>query len=203
MTITLPVALRDKATKINELRTKGSVPAVVYGPKQEPINISLDAKVFEKVCKEAGESTVIELAGLVKPIEVLIKNVDFNPVKQQTLHVDFYAIEKGKEMTVCVPLEFINEAPVEKDKIGSVTKVLHEIEVTCVSSDLPSHIDVDLSTLVSVEDKIHIKDLKLAKGVTVHLSPEDIVVVVTETNSEEVSESEVEMNENIGIVNKK
>lgn len=198
MTITLPVTSRDEATTIDKLRANGGVPAVVYGPKQEPINISLDAKVFDKIRKAAGESTIVELTGLAEPIEVLIKGVDFNPLKQQVMHVDFYAIERGKEMTVHVTLEFIGEAPVESTKEGSVTKVLHEVEVTCMPKNLPSHIDVDLSTLVSVSDKIHIKDLKVAKGVTLLADPEDSVAVVTAAKSEghadEEAEAGVDMN---------
>lgn len=190
MTITLPIISRDEAVSINKLRDNGSVPAVIYGPKQEPINISLDAKAFDKLRKTSGESTIIELTGLDKPIEVLIKGVDFNPMKKQVMHVDFYAIERGKEMTVHVALEFTGEAPVEHTKEGSVTKVLHEVEVTCMPNNLPSHIEVDLSTLITVEDKIHIKDLKVGKGVTILADAEDSVVVVTPAKSEVEAEEE-------------
>lgn len=200
MTITLPVTSRDEATTIDKLRVSGNVPAVVYGPKQDPINVTLDSKVFDKVRKTAGESTIIELTGLAEPIEVLIKGVDFNPIKQQVMHVDFYAIERGKEMTVHVALEFIGEAPVEHTKEGSVTKVLHEVEVTCMPKNLPSHIDVDLSALVSVSDKIHIKDLKVAKGVTIQADPEDSVAVVTAAKSEGHADEEAEVKVDIEAI---
>lgn len=179
MTITLTATERDKATTVDSLRANGNVPAVVYGPKQEPIAISLDAKAFNKVRKEAGESTIVELTGLKDTIEVLIKQVEFDPVKQQIVHVDFYALEMGKEITTHIKLEFIGEAPAEESKIGNVNKVLHEVEVTCKPKDLPNHIDVDLSTLVTLEDKIHVSDLNIPKGVTVNTEAEDSVVVVS------------------------
>ncbi len=199
MTITLPVASRDEATTVDKLRASGGVPAVVYGPKQEAVHISLDAKVFDKIRKEAGESTIVELTGLDKPIEVLIKGIDFNPMKQQVMHVDFYAIERGKEMTAHVALTYIGEAPVEHAREGSVTKVLHEVEVTCMPSKLPSHFDVDLSVLVSVEDKIHIKDLKVEKGVTINADPEDPIAVVSAAKSSGSSDDEEESETNVDM----
>ncbi|MCA9355418.1 50S ribosomal protein L25 [Candidatus Kaiserbacteria bacterium] len=196
MTITLSVTKRDEATTTDKLRANGIVPAVVYGPKQEPVHIAIDGREFDKVRKEAGESTIVELTGLEKPIEVLIKEVDFNPLKQQIMHADFYAIERGKEMTVHVGLEFIGEAPVESSRAGSVTKVLHEIEVTCLPRNLPSHIDVDISSLVEVTDKIHVSDLNIPEGVTVEGDLDDIVAVVSvtkETSEEEDTDSSVDM----------
>lgn len=197
MTITLAVTARDESVKAEVVRKNGDVPAVVYGAKQEPISITLSAKEFEKVRKEAGESTIVQLAGLTSPVEVLIKSVDFHPVKQYVTHVDFYAFEIGKEMTTHVALEFIGEAPVEESKAGSITKVLHEIEVTCLPSNLPSHIDVDISSLVNVEDKIHISDLKAPQGVVIEGDPEDPVVVVSAaretTDDEDEASTEIDM----------
>jgi len=194
MTISLAVTARDESTKAEAVRLSGDVPAVVYGPKQAPIAITLPGKEFEKVRKEAGESTIIELTGLEEKIEVLMKEVAFSPVKQLVTHVDFYAIERGKDITTNIALEFIGEAPVEEAKEGTVTKVMHEVEVTCRPSVLPSHIDVDISVLKSVEDKIHVSDLKVAEGVHINAEPEDVVAVIS------VAREEVEEDEDPGEV---
>ncbi len=178
MTMTLAVTQRDISKGLETLRANGGIPAVIYGPAQAPIAVALDGKVFDKVLKEAGESTVLQLTGLAAPVEVLIKNVDFNPVKQRVAHVDFYAVEKGKMITTHVALHFVGEAPVETSGAGSVNKVIHEVEVTCQPADLPNHIDVDLSVLRSVEDKIHVSDLGLPASVKVSAAPEDPVAVV-------------------------
>lgn len=190
MTMTLAVTERDNSKRLEVLRANGSVPAVIYGPAQPPISVMLDGKVFEKVLKEAGESTVLELTGLKSPVEALIKDVDFDPVKQRINHVDFYAVEKGKEITAPVILHFIGEAPVEESRAGSVTKVIHELEVTCKPADLPNHIDVDLGMLKSVEDKIHVSDLAIPAGVKVHATPEDLVAVVSATRQTPASAEE-------------
>ncbi len=192
MTMTLAVTERDQSTNLNTLRANGQIPAVIYGPKQDSVAVVIDDKAFNKVRKEAGESTMITITGLKEPVEVLIKDVDFNPLKQLVTHVDLYAVERGKAMTTSVPLHFINEAPVEESKAGSVTKVLHEVEVTCMPSNLPNHIDVDLGMLKAVEDKIHVGDLQLPTGVTVNTTAEDPVAVVSaarQTVSEDTEEA--------------
>lgn len=188
MTISLAVTKRDDSKKLGALRAAGDMPGVVYGPKQEPITIAMSQKDFDKVLEEAGESTIVELTGLEKPIEVLIKDVDFDPAKRGYRHVDFYAIERGKEMTVNVPLEFIGVAPAEKSGVGTVTKVLHEIEVTCRPSLLPAEIEVDLSVLVDEESIIHVSDLKVAEGVVIENEGDETVAVVS-VAKEEVDEA--------------
>ena len=181
MTVTLDVAKRSASAKA--VRHEGNIPAVIYGPKQEPISISLSKTIFEKVLKEAGESTVINLKGLGEDIEVLIHDVSFSAEKGGVMHADFYALEKGKEITIHVPLEFIGEAPATKNG-GSLTKVLHEIEVTCKPSVLPQHIDVDVSVLDDFEKQIHVRDLVVPAGVKIENDADDVVALVQEVQEE-------------------
>lgn len=194
MTISLTVEKRgDKAESADALRNKGILPGIVYGPKQEAISLAVDKKAFEKVLQEAGESTIVNLEGLDAATEVLIHDVAFDPAKGGVTHVDFYAIERGKELTVDVALEYVGEPPVEKTG-ATANKVLHEIEVTCLPRNLPSHIEVDLSVLVDEESAIHVKDLNIPEGVTVENDPEDVVVNVSEAREEEPEEvAEVDM----------
>jgi large subunit ribosomal protein L25 len=191
MTITLAVTERDTSTATKTLRANGEIPAVVYGPKQDAVHVAMSSKDFDKVRKEAGESTIVELSGLKEVIEVLIKDIDFNPVKQEIAHVDFYAIERGKEMTTSIALEFIGESPIEASNKGMVNKILHEVEVTCMPKDLPGHIEVQLNTLVTLEDKILIKDLKVGTGVTLTADAEDTVAIVSALK-EQAEEDQVE-----------
>ncbi len=193
MTITLKVSKREETGKrLAKLRASGQLPAVVYGPKHEAINISLDGKEFEKIFREAGESSVMVLTGVGEDAEVLVQDVAYDPVKGQMQHVDFYAIEKGKEVTVNIPLEFVGEAPAIKSG-GSLTKALHEIEVTCKPSALPHEIIVDVSSLVTFEDHIRVKDLNIPAGVKVENDPEDTVAVVSEAKEEPVEPVAVDL----------
>jgi len=185
MSIQLEVKKREGSAQTT--RAEGNLPAVVYGPKQEPISIMIDQAVFEKTLQQSGESTIINLTGLDEDIEVLIHDVAFNAGKGGVDHVDFYAIERGKELTVNVTLEFVGEAPVEKTG-ATVTKAMHELEVTCRPSVLPSHIEVDVSTLTEEGSQIYVKDLSIPADVTVSVEADTVVATVSAAREEEPEE---------------
>jgi len=163
------------------------IPAVVYGPKQVNLSITVERKEFEKIFKEAGESSVITLKGLEKPLDVLIHDVAFNAVRSEVQHIDFYALEVGKELTTDVPLEFIGESTVEKIG-GMINKILHEVKVTCQPTDLPHNIEVDISTLTEIDDKILVSDLIIPKGVKIDTPANEVVVIVAKEREEEPEE---------------
>ncbi|HEX9608817.1 MAG TPA: 50S ribosomal protein L25 [Candidatus Paceibacterota bacterium] len=177
---------RDKIGKaVRGLRKEGKLPAIFYGPKETTTPIAVSAKEFGKVWHEAGESAVIELSGVDETKEVLIHEVDVDPVTGAPRHADFYVIEKGKKVTVSVPLEFIGVSPAVKDLGGILVKVLHEIEIEVMPKDLPHDIRIDISTLVNFESQIKIKDLKLPESAEVLDDLEEVVALVSEAKEEE------------------
>lgn len=186
MTLRLEVEKRE-ASNNTDLRATGKIPAVVYGPKQEPISIAVDKFQFEKLLHEAGESTIVTLAGAGDDIEVLIHDVSFDAARGGAEHADFYAIERGKELTTNVALEFVGEAPVEKTG-ATVNKALQDVEVTCRPSVLPSHIEVDLTKLATEEDQIHVSDLVVPEGVTINTDAEAAVATVAAARKEDLEE---------------
>lgn len=170
-----------------KLNLKESIPGIIYGPKQEPIAVIVGRKEFEKTFKTAGEATVISLQGLPKAVDVLVKDVTFAPIKGGIVHVDFYALEVGKEIITHVPLHFTGEAPAAL--LGAViNKVLKEVTVSCQAGDLPAHIDVDLALLATLEAKIKVGDLVAPKGVKISEAT-DVVVAIAEAVVEEVAEA--------------
>lgn len=193
MTFTLEATPRTlTGKKVAGLRATGTLPAVVYGPKHAPALLSLTKLDFDKVFKEAGESSVITLTGLEKPIDVLIHDVAFDARKGGIVHVDFYAIEKGKKITVNVPLHFTGEAPALKLG-GTLTKVLHEVEVEADPTKLPKEILVDVSTLVDFESRIRVSDLSVPAGVTITASAEDIVALIQHVAEEKEEVAPLDM----------
>lgn len=194
MTLSLHVTPRDEKQSTKSVRASGSIPAIVYGPKQPSVSVTLEKKEFDALFKQAGESTIVVLQGLKKPVEVLIHDVDFSPTKGGIQHVDFYAVEAGKEITTNVTLEFVGESPVEKVG-GMVSKIMHEVEVVCMPSVLPAHITVDISTLVDIDQKIHVSDLVLPKGVTIENDPTDVVALTVSGGAEEEAAAEGEATE--------
>lgn len=187
MTISLSAEKREKTGKTSRpLSREGSVPAVVYGPKQEATAITLSAKEFERVLKQAGESSVIELSGVGEPLQVLIHDVDLDPITNVPRHADFYAIEKGAKVEVAVQLVFVGESPAVKAG-ANLVKVLHEVEIEAEAANLPHEITVDISVLANVGDQIHARDLAMPSGVTLMTDGEEVVALTQEV-IEEVEE---------------
>lgn len=189
MTFSLVVENRaERGKKLNALRNAGKLPAVLYGPKEaETTALTIDKKAFNILLKDAGESSLITLTGLSVPKDVLIQDVAFDAERGGVTHVDFYAVEADKEITVHIQLEFIGEAPAVKLG-GTLTKVLHEIEVSCLPKNLPQHISVDVTALVDFEKQIHVSDLAIPDGVTLKTDKEDVVALVQAVKDEVIAE---------------
>jgi large subunit ribosomal protein L25 len=172
-----------------KLSKEGLMPAVVYGPKQEAVSIALSLLEFKRILRDEGESSVIELSGLGKAtMQVLIHDVDRDPVTSVPRHADFYAIEKGAKVEVAVPLSFIGESAAVKAG-ANLVKVMHELEISADAADLPHEIEIDISVLAEVGDQIHVSDIKLPKGVIAQVEGEEVVALVQEVAVEEETES--------------
>ncbi len=183
--ITLTAKAREEKGKRSQaLLQTGFMPAVVYGPKQESTPITLSSKEFEKVFRTAGESSVIELSGVgAGTLQVLIHDVDHDPVTHVPRHADFYAIEKGAKVEVAVPLMYVGESAAVKEG-HNLVKVLHELEIEAAPADLPHEIEVDISILAKVGDQIHVSDIKLPKGVALKIDAEEVVALIQEVQEE-------------------
>jgi len=185
MTISLTATKREETGKdAKGLLSTGTMPAVVYGPKQESIALSLPLRDFEKVLRDAGESSVIELSGLGAPLQVLIHEVDRDPVTHVPRHADLYAIEKGAKVEVAVPLTYVGESPAVRAG-ASLVKVLHELEIEAEAANLPHDIEVDISGLLEVGAQIHVSDLKLPTGVVSQVDADQVVALIQEVEIEE------------------
>ena len=202
--------------KVKTLRKKGIIPAILYGTKIKSAPLEVDYKEFEKVYTEAGESTIIKLkikgkkaqptAGQPKADKnVLIYDVVKDPITDKFVHADFYAVQMDKLITTEVPLIFEGESPAVETEEGVLIKSIIGIEVEALPVDLPREIRVDISTLKTFDDSIHIKDLKVSESVKILAEPEKVVASVTPPRSEEELaaleekvEEEVEEVEKIG-----
>ena len=184
---------------VRALRSEGKMPAVVYGAKDKTLSIEVSSKDFARVLKDAGESTVVQLSvdGTVK--DVLIHEVDLDPVTHVPRHADFYAIQKGQKVEVEVPLEFIGIAPAVKELGANVVKILHEVEVEAEATNLPHALTVDISTLTTLESYIAAKDIVLPKGVVLAGDPEEVVVNVAMPEEEPEEPVAAPDMESIGI----
>lgn len=179
---------REGGVALATLREAGNIPAVFYSKKVPSTPIAVPRAAFKKIWKDAGESSVVTLGLDGKNIDVLIHDIAFDSVRDEPIHIDFYAVDKDTKVTVSVPLEFVGESAAVKNLGGTLVKVLHEIEVEGLPKDLPHDIKVDIGALETTESHITIADLALPNGVTAKNAADETVALIT-VQKEEVEEA--------------
>lgn len=177
--ISLAATARDRAGKgtARAARREGLVPAVIYGNKEKPVMISLDYTKFNRELHRPGFFThlfEITLDGATH--RVLPRDVQLDPVYDRPLHVDFLRVGETTEITLKVPVEFVNVETCPGLKKGGVLNVVrHDIEVYALASNLPEKIIVDLAGF-EVGASIHISSVKLPEGVRPTITDRDFTV---------------------------
>jgi len=162
------------------LLSTGILPATVYGKTIDPLSIQVSMDEFIHMVKQTGETGLINLTvdGIVHP--VLIKNVGRNPVSSLPNHVEFHQVNLKEKIHANVPIVISGESLAIKEKIGTLLQLLNEIEVEALPTDLPEHIEVDISNLAQVNDHIMVNELSMPDGVTLLTDPEIMVVKIGE-----------------------
>ena len=183
--VTITAKKRDVKESLSRLRSSGSIPAVFYGPKEDSTPISLDYIQFNKILTENGESSVVSLVGEAGEHDVLIHEIQRDPVSGKISHIDFYVMEKGKKVKVNVPVEFIGVSPAIKDLGAILVKVMHEVEVEAMPKDLPHNLEVDISKIVDLDSPVTAGDIKLPSGVALVTEAEEIVALAKMPKEEE------------------
>ncbi|MQR00372.1 50S ribosomal protein L25/general stress protein Ctc [Glaciimonas soli] len=150
------------------LRNAGQTPAIVYGGTEAPVNLALDHNaLYHALKKEAFHSSILDLEIDGKSQPVLLRDFQVHAYKQLVLHVDFQRVDATQAIHVKVPLHFVNAevSPAVKLSAGIISHVMTDLEISCLPTNLPAHIEVDLSGL-EVGHSIHLADVKLPNGVT-------------------------------------
>ena len=199
--IALSAKTRKEGEKAEILRKQGKIPAVLYGPGVKNISLEVDLKEFDKVFKEAGESSLIGLTVDSKKYSVLIHDVETDYMSQNPLHVDFYQPKLDEEITAAIPLVFEGESLAVKDLGGTLVKNIHELEVRSLPQNLPHEIKVSLEKLKSFEDTITVKDLSLPENVKAVKGLDEIIALVAQPQKVE-EELEKPIEENVEGVEK-
>jgi large subunit ribosomal protein L25 len=189
--MTPEITLQEKDASItNEmLRTSGKLPVIYYGNGKEAVQGVVEYVDFLKLYREAGESTMITLKTAKGNLDALVQDFQKDAISGKLLHVDFKLVEAGKPIEVTVPLEFVGTSPAAKSGLGTVTKALHEIDIKVLPKDLPHSITVDISSLVTADDQILVKDIKVPNTITVLTDAESAVVVIAAIKEETGEES--------------
>ncbi|MGD0336230.1 MAG: 50S ribosomal protein L25 [Candidatus Omnitrophota bacterium] len=185
-----------KKGKVKDLRQAGFIPAVVYADGKESLPLKVSHEMLLKLVHQHRiEGVVINVRikddKKAKSRPCLIKEVQYDPVYGEIIHVDFNEISLTKEIKINVPVVAKGEPAGVKQEGGSLEHILWEIEVECLPTNIPKNIEVDVSQL-KIGDSIHIKDIVFPEGIKVLNEPEAIVLSVAAPMKEEVVAPPVE-----------
>jgi large subunit ribosomal protein L25 len=165
-----------------KIRAQGWTPAIIYGKRKSPLPISFNTNNFLKMVHgEAHENMLfkLEIKGQKSKdvSNVIIKEMQFDPVKGTLLHVDLFEVSMDQTIEVHVPIETINEAIGIKEEGGLLDHVAREILVECLPNNLPERIEVDVSNL-RLGEAIHIRDIEFPVGVKPTENPDKVILTI-------------------------
>ena len=184
--IMLDVQVRDEigSRRIKRIRRENFLPAVVYGSKQKPTLIKVDRRAYERIRRaHQGERIIFRLNVLdgqkkLKDYSVIVKEEQQHPVNEEVLHIDFNRISLKEKIEIKVALH-AKGVPVGVAKDGgSLDHVLWELDIICLPTQIPHHIDVEVGHL-EIGDSVHVKNIVLPEGITTKHDPQAIVFTVS------------------------
>ena len=161
--------VRDSSGKgvARSLRSSGRVPAIIYGHGREPQSLSIDTRELEKLLSHiSAENTVIDLTVDGKSARTLIREIQRHPFKRQILHVDFQELVAGEKIIVRVPIVLMGVPDGVRMDGGMLDQTLRELEVEVDPSNIPNHVEVDVTEL-HIGSSVHVSDITLPEGVEI------------------------------------
>ena len=166
MDATLEAVKREgrRKNEANRLRASGKMPAVFYGPGKggktgDALAVTVDPKAVLRILhSDSGANTLINLKVDGRETRVMLREYQLDPVTHQLLHADFYELAMDKAITVTVPIQLNGESKGVKQQGGLLDFVTRDIEVECLPTDIPEHIDVDVTELM-LHQSIRVRDL--------------------------------------------
>lgn len=199
--LTLNAEIRAKEVTTSELKSLKKLAWVVYWKNQESILLTMEYSDFLKTFRKSWESNIINLKVWKENIEVLVHDIQHNPISWDYIHIDFYAITRWQVLTTNIPLNFVGTSDAVKEG-AIVEEQLKELEVKCLPKNLVDSFEVDLSNLKEFGDSIRVSDITIdTEKFEVLTNLDDVIVmaskpkVVTETDDEEPSTEEAETEE--------
>jgi large subunit ribosomal protein L25 len=191
--MTLAAVKREQAGKSSAraARREGLIPAVIYGDSKPALSVTLNANTFRKLVNSTGifsQMLNVQIDG--ENNDVLTRDIQFHPVTDVPLHVDFLRIAKGSKIAVMVAVEFINEDKSPGLKTGGILNVVrHEVELNCPAAAIPESIVVDLDG-TTIGDSIHISAIQLPDDVEPTITDRDFTVATIAAPAAEVEETD-------------
>lgn len=184
--VTLEVKIRDKNIKASDYLKQGMIPVEFYGRGIENKSLKVDYQTFRRLYNKAGSNTVIELdVDGKEKVKALVHEVDYHPVNDSIMHVDFINVRMDEEIHTSIPLKGHGVAPAVKELAGILVTNLNEVEVKCLPGDLIHLIEYSIEPLVDFHSYVRVKDLQIPGTIKVLTDPETIVASVVAPKVEE------------------
>ena len=190
--LSLEVSLREQIgkTQVGKLRKASLIPAVLYGKSKKGISLSIMKKNLNTLLHGARlENAIIKLKIVdkekVKEVHTLVKDIQFDPVEDSILHIDFNEISLTETIKIKVPLTPKGEPVGVKQDGGSLEHLLWELDIECLPTQIPKEIGVDVSAL-KIGEGVHVKDIIPPTGINILIDPEILVFSVAAPVKEEV-----------------
>lgn len=179
-TVSLSASVRADTGKgaARKIRQEGNIPSVIYGHGREPQSLLTNARETERLLKGiATSATVIELSIEGKVARTLIREIQRHPFKRHIMHIDFQELVAGETVSMRCPIAFVGVADGVRHEGGLLDQIMHELHIEVDPSNIPNHIDVDVSAL-KLGKSLHVGDLKLPAGIKVLDDAANTVCVV-------------------------
>jgi large subunit ribosomal protein L25 len=178
---------RDKIDKASRsaLRKEGKVPAIFYSKHHEPLPVQFSERAIHPLVFTSKTSLITLNVEGHEELDCIIKEVQFDPVTEKIVHIDLLGLKKGEKIQIEVPVKLIGNAIGIKEG-GILQHTLHKVEIECLPSDIPEHLEIDVANL-KLGQAIHAGDLKFDNFILLN-SPEAIIAAVTHPKVEQVAE---------------
>jgi len=188
----LNAAVREEIGKerVKKLRNKGLIPAIFYHHGEEPVNLTVQVLEFNRILRSGNK--IIDLQIDKKKKKVLIRDIQFHPVTDAVMHVDFQGVQLSEMIHVSVPMKFIG-TPVGVREGGLLETLMHEVEIKCMVSNVPHEIEVDVAGLDKGKG-LYISDLKM-EGIEFLAADDAMVVMVSAVAGSADTDAEAEAEE--------
>jgi len=187
-TLEIQVNTRQPGTKhqARRLRREGKIPAILYGPKVQPVPLELNKKEFSTRVAGLEGSHLVRLKSASTTLAdkvALVKAMQYHPISGEVIHADFYEVDLTAKIQVAVPLHFVGKAA-GVVRGGILQPIVREIQVECLPLDIPEFFNVEVSAL-DIGDSIHIEELPMPEGVTAVFESDFALVTVATPTVEE------------------
>jgi len=179
--------------KVKQLRAQGLMPLVVYGHRVEPLHIQAsEFEVKRTIAATGGQLIALRVEGENEPRMVLARDVQRDAIKGNLLHADLYQVDMAETVQVDVPLALVGEARLVATGQAILATMMNSVEIECLPGDIVQSIEVDISSLVEMDDAIHVRDLSVPEGITILTDGDELIARMQYVVGEEEEEEEEE-----------